>query len=418
MKRLALLLLAFTGLMSACSKDDPVPQDGPLTPDSPEGREAVTIPDEFLCSYLLKYFDLDRNGELSRYEASLVVRIDCPGNIVFGGKDYMCDATGIEACTNLHYLNLSGNDLTKLDVSNNKLLDTLDCSMNYNLKSLDISQNKNLLQLHCYACSLEIERWDLSANPELKDLRIGGDGFYSFSTISVLDCSNNHKLESLMAGQSQMSELYLDCPELNLVDLELNNLSSLDFSNCTKLTTLNIAQNKITHLDLQCPDLDLLKCQSNNLTTLDVSACPKLTVLYCDENQLQELDLTNNKKIEYLRVPDNKLQNLDASNLSKLKEFYCNNNELTDLMLNSLELTWVECQNNDLQSLDLSNLPALYLLRCYENQFETIDVSNNPELRGFFCNPMESLKTIYMSEGQDQLLQAFEKPEAAEVVYK
>lgn len=89
MKRLALLLLAFTGLMSACSKDDPVPQDGPLTPDSPEGREAVTIPDEFLCSYLLKYFDLDRNGELSRYEASLVVRIDCPGNIVFGGKDYM-----------------------------------------------------------------------------------------------------------------------------------------------------------------------------------------------------------------------------------------------------------------------------------------------------------------------------------------
>lgn len=418
MKRLALLLLAFTGLMSACSKDDPVPQDGSLTPDSPEGREAVTIPDEFLRTYLLKYFDFDRNGELSRYEASLVVRIDCPGNINAGEGAYMCDATGIEACTNLHYLNLSGNDLTKLDVSNNKLLDTLDCSMNYNLKSLDISQNKNLLQLHCYACSLEIERWDLSANPELKDLRIGGDGFYSFSTISVLDCSNNHKLESLMAGQSQMSELYLDCPELNLVDLELNNLSSLDFSNCTKLTTLNIAQNKITHLDLQCPDLDLLRCESNNLTALDVSNCPKLNVLYCNDNQLQELDLTNNKKIEYLRVPDNKLQNLDASNLSKLKEFYCNNNELTDLMLNSLELTWVECQNNDLQSLDLSNLPALYLLRCYENQFETIDVSNNPELRGFFCNPMESLKTIYMSEGQDQLLQAFEKPEAAEVVYK
>ena len=439
MKRLALLLLAFTGLMSACSKDDPVPQDGPLTPDSPEGREAVTIPDEFLCSYLLKYFDLDRNGELSRYEASLVVRIDCPGNIVFGGKDYMCDATGIEACTNLHYLNLSGNDLTKLDVSNNKLLDTLDCSMNYNLKSLDISQNKNLLQLHCYACSLEIERWDLSANPELKDLRIGGDGFYSFSTISVLDCSNNHKLESLMAGQSQMSELYLDCPELNLVDLELNNLSSLDFSNCTKLTTLNIAQNKITHLDLQCPDLDLLRCESNNLTALDVSNCPKLNVLYCNDNQLQELDLTNNKEIEYLHVSNNKIQNLDLTNLTILHKLDCSNIEITNLHLNSPELTQlictncnlqkleflnvpnlsaIECQNNNLQSLDLSNLPALYLLKCYENQLETIDVSNNPELRGFFCNPMESLKTIYLNEGQDQLLRAFEKPEAAEVVYK
>lgn len=273
-----------------------------------------------------------------------------------------------------------------------------------------MSQNKNLLQLHCYACSLEIERWDLSANPELKDLRIGGDGYVAFDKVSILDCSNNHKLEVLMANLSQMSELYLDCPELQHLSLEGNSLSALDLSNCTKLVMLNFSGNNISHMNLQCPDLDLLKCQSNNLTTLDVSACPKLTVLYCDENQLQELDLTNNKKIEYLRVPDNKLQNLDASNLSKLKEFYCNNNELTDLMLNSLELTWVECQNNDLQSLDLSNLPALYLLRCYENQFETIDVSNNPELRGFFCNPMESLKTIYMSEGQDQLCKLSKSP--------
>jgi hypothetical protein len=72
-------------------------------PDSPEGREAVTIPDEFLRTYLLKYFDFDRNGELSRYEASLVVRIDCPGNINAGEGAYMCDATGIEACTNLRY---------------------------------------------------------------------------------------------------------------------------------------------------------------------------------------------------------------------------------------------------------------------------------------------------------------------------
>ena len=126
MKRLALLLLAFTGLMSACSKDDPVPQDGSLTPDSPEGREAVTIPDEFLRTYLLKYFDFYRNGELSRYEASLVVRIDCPGNINAGEGAYMCDATG------------------KLDVSNNKLLDTLDCSINTHLKNLRVAKQESL----------------------------------------------------------------------------------------------------------------------------------------------------------------------------------------------------------------------------------------------------------------------------------
>ena len=56
----------------------------------------------------------------------------------------MCDATGKEACTNLRYLNLSGNDLTKLDVSNNKLLDTLDCSINTHLKNLRVAKQESL----------------------------------------------------------------------------------------------------------------------------------------------------------------------------------------------------------------------------------------------------------------------------------
>ena len=116
----------------------------PRQPGRARSSKAVTIPDEFLRTYLLKYFDFDRNGELSRYEASLVVRIDCPGNINAGEGAYMCDATGIEACTNLRYLNLSGNDLTKLDVSNNKLLDTLDCSINTHLKNLRVAKQESL----------------------------------------------------------------------------------------------------------------------------------------------------------------------------------------------------------------------------------------------------------------------------------
>ena len=42
------------------------------------------------------------------------------------------------------YLNLSGNDLTKLDVSNNKLLDTLDCSINTHLKNLRVAKQESL----------------------------------------------------------------------------------------------------------------------------------------------------------------------------------------------------------------------------------------------------------------------------------
>ena len=57
-----------------------------------------------------------------------------------------------------------------------------------------------------------------------------------------------------MANLSQMSELYLDCPELQHLSLEGNSLSALDLSNCTKLVMLNFSGNNISHMNLQCPD--------------------------------------------------------------------------------------------------------------------------------------------------------------------
>lgn len=66
-------------------------------------------------------------------------------------RKYKCRRRGLyvrcdrhKACTNLRYLNLSGNDLTKLDVSNNKLLDTLDCSINTHLKNLRVAKQESL----------------------------------------------------------------------------------------------------------------------------------------------------------------------------------------------------------------------------------------------------------------------------------
>ena len=56
-----------------------------------------------------------------------------------------------------------------------------------------------------------------------------------------------------------MSELYLDCPELQHLSLEGNSLSALDLSNCTKLVMLNFSGNNISHMNLQCPDLDLFE---------------------------------------------------------------------------------------------------------------------------------------------------------------
>lgn len=450
-----MLIVLAAAAAASCSDPDPVmPQDEPLTPDSPEGREEVAIPDARFRAYMLENFDADGDGRLSRYEASLVERIDCEGDKSLGGIDYISDATGIEACTNLRFLNLAGNGLTGIDLSGNKLLDTLQIAMNYDLKSLDVSQNTNLEQLMCFSCSLD--GLDVTANTELRDLRCGGDGVADH-VLDVLDCRNNRKLEILMAGTCQMSEIHLDCPDLLSLDLHENQIAELDIAGCHKFMSVNVYNNRISQFELQCPDLTFLRCDGNDLETLDVSDCPKLNIFYCYGNRLRELDLSNNDEIMYLNISDNQLTAFDASCLPLLVEFGCYNNKLENLLIASheivqlrcqnnniaeLDLTGLEtleyldcqgnkmvslavdspklmtldCQNNALRELDLSKLQSLQLLNCQENLLEILDLSLNGNMLKLSCNPMETLKTIYLAEGQN--IRVIDKPETAEIVYK
>ena len=197
--------------------------------DSGYVENTNTFPDEAFWSYLLKYVDKNRNGTLSQEERYAVETINV--NLM-----NIRSLKGIEFFPNLTELYCVGNQLTELDMSQNKELQTLDCVANQ-LTELDVSQNKKLKVLLC------------SANQ-----------------LTELDVRSNTALERL------------SCQE--------NQLTSLDVSNNTALMKLYCGKNQLTELDLsQNSKLKDLDCRNNQLTSLNVDSCAEFIDLGCEGSE-------------------------------------------------------------------------------------------------------------------------------------
>ena len=173
------------------------------------------FPDPIFRGYVFKFFDIDKDGKISKEEALNVEYIDVSDSEIKS-------LAGLEYFPKLSKLYCSKSELTSLDVSMNPNLSELDCSSN-KLTNLDVSMNPNLEYLDC-----------------------------SESKLTSLDVSMNPNLE------------YLDCSR--------NPLKSLDVSMNPNLSSLNCYSNQLTSLDVsKNPNLKRLDCSSNQLTSLDVS---------------------------------------------------------------------------------------------------------------------------------------------------
>ena len=162
--------------------------------------DASNFPDEAFRNYLLnanhfdtyKKIDKDRNKKLSEEERNAVTKI-----VVYGGYkgQKIKDLTGIQYFPNLKFLLCYENQLTELDVSENKELKVLSCGTNQ-LSSLDVSQNPALTGLNC--SENHLTSLDVSQNPALENLNC-----YK-NHLTSLDVSKNLALGYLDASGNQI----------------------------------------------------------------------------------------------------------------------------------------------------------------------------------------------------------------------
>ena len=180
------ITLSFTLFTQNCTEK-------PNTEKTDVKIDKTNFPDKAFRQYITEKIDDDKDGTLSYSEAMAV-------STMFISELGISDLTGLQYFKNLQTLGCSDNDLTQLDISENKALTHLYCDNN-NLTTLDTSNNPFLYALFCHHNNLT--NLDVRNNTELSVL------WCSYNQLTTLDVSKNTALKDLGCDNNQLTSLDL-----------------------------------------------------------------------------------------------------------------------------------------------------------------------------------------------------------------
>ena len=238
----------------------------------------------------------------------------------------LTDLTGIGYLTNLRHLDISGNNLTKADLTENTALETLNCADNQ-LTTLSVNNLLLLRILHC-------------ENNKLAQLNLSG----------------LRSLEELYANNNQLAAISVSgLIRLLTIDVSHNLLTSVNVNPCTALRHLIADNNKLTGVYTNgAQQLLTLRVAHNNLGAVTLTSNTQLTTLDVADNRLRTIAVNNTPLLEHLNVSDNQLRGVQTTLLKQLKEFYGSNNNFFALdFSNTRQLEAINIDGNEMSYVDL-----------------------------------------------------------------
>lgn len=262
----------------------------------------VTIPDAAFKSILVGNLAINTNGdgEIQVSEAAA-----CTDSI-FGISAGIGSLQGIEAFTNLTFLNVAFNTISTVDLSQNIQLKTFIAPYN-SISTIDVSGNSFLEELIMWENNLT--SIDVTQNPLLRRLELNEN------SITALDISQNPLLEKLYVSGNDIGSLDVSI-HANLYDLEANGtfLTSLDISNNPLLKRLSVMVNDISQLDFsQNVLLEAMRCDYNEMESLDLSMCPNLYQFGCFAcDSLTTINLQNGNNAGITNFQANNSPNIEC----------------------------------------------------------------------------------------------------------
>ena len=369
-------------------------------------------------------YDGGVDGIIYQEELAAVVELDLSNQSI-------SDLSGIQAFTALTTLDVSNNQLTKLDVSTNSSLTSLNASNNPIEECIRVSQDQ--MDNHTGSWTKDA---GVSFDPHCGETYVPDDAFEmklinmgvdthvgDFGLDNYVNTANISTVVELMARSSGISDLtgIEDFSSLELLDVSFNALQTLDLSQNTNLKQLyagdnslntlilpnslveiQVNNNEISEFDLSTLDqLEILHCDENNLNTLLLPNSGSLKKLYARDNQLQSIDLSGLSSLESLVLSENQLDVIDVADLSGLLYLEISNNQLTELDLGANQnVDMVGASYNSLTKINVFGNTVLYDLNLRENQLTRLDVSTNTALNNLTVTLNENLDCIRVSESQ------------------
>lgn len=406
--------------------------------------EYVHIADPVLRDYILKSYDTNKDGRMHINEMNAITNLSLDFSVIYlhdGYKYiYIQSLDALKNMPNLEILTLSDNSGSGHD------------KFRQNNKALTFEGNpklKKVIMKRWY-----VETLDFKFNPKLKTLQIdmrdidnaSSDGYAAVSWNSAkhkgvknLYLGSNEELRTLSVIDCDLAELDLSKnPNIERLDLRLNNLATLDISAAYKLredfikvgyqvrkgasqamrnviasnvTTFNISTAYARISDMSSPNYYVTfetKRREEDVTTddLDKNLNAHLTSL-AEKAQMnfydwaakqvsldaEGLDIKSIKYLDYfmpaltyLNLNDNALKELDLSGFPKLTKVYANNNNIHNIEINSnSDIKELEVNNNELSALPLDIMPNLVSLKCDNNSIEMLYPNVCPKLIKLHC---------------------------------
>lgn len=291
------------------------PTEASTEAPSPLPETLITInsenfPDSTFRNYILDYCDEDGDRMLSETEISNVREIDVSNK----GLETV---SGIEYMTALETLNISGNQLLKINLSKNVNLKTLDCSRN-NLGNLSLDTNIKLVHLNC------------SENPRIKELLLNNN-----TLLSYLDCSKNPNLSDLGISSLYTSLHVVNISETGLKSFPVNYMVNLTELYCSGAHVGSYIFPKNSMLSILVAErtgsCDISECSllqkatfcflQKNLSIENKSFLKSLSISYSEATE--EIIIENCSHLEDLQISceySDKLHTIKAKNLPNLNK--------------------------------------------------------------------------------------------------
>ncbi len=227
---------------------------------------------------------------------------------------------GIEYFTEVVEIRAGHNNLTTLDVSNLSKLRWLDLGLN-NIASIDLSHNTELEFLWIGKMkninlnkNAELVFLNITGS-ELTSLDLSNNNMLSY--VILKDQPNLVSLTLPIAPLALKAIRVVDCPLLNSLDVSrYTNLETLEYtgngfkyvdvSDNSELLCLNCHDNSLTSIDVSNnPKLKVLDCHNNLLTSLELSNNTSLKGLRCQNNLITELNLSQHPNLRTGSVTEN-----------------------------------------------------------------------------------------------------------------
>lgn len=361
------LVLVLGGSVTA--RADEVPEETSVGEGIPV--DETRFPDEVFRGFVLENCDLDKDGQLSAEEADAVTALDVSGLGI-------ASLQGVELFSSLTVLECQNNDLTELDLTENRALEELRCYRN-RLTRLDVSGCPSLRTLHCEKNALT--SLDLAGNPKLTilqcqenllssldmshcgelDFLVCSDNFLPF-----LDVSSNLRLTQVQAGDNGAVQTL---NENGVLDLE--DIPGFDPDRASGWTHASLSETLLTpELRAECVQFTY---------DLDGDAGEKTAVF------TWQLPGPAGIPIDEQHFPDAHFRLVVSHQLDTTP----------DALLTQAEIdaaTRIEADNFEIASLEgLAYFPELRELCCSGNKLPFVDISANPLLTGLNAGDNEAV---------------------------